>query len=70
MDILVNDLGIHEPVGSFDETDADWLRLFEVNVLSGVRLSHHYMKAMPGEQTGRIVFLASESDGGLLRSVC
>src|SRR4051812_19304958 len=38
VDILVNNLGIYEPVGFFDETDADWRRLFEVNVLSGVRL--------------------------------
>ena len=41
-DILVNNLGIFEPKGFFDIPDEDWQRFFEVNVLSGVRLSRHY----------------------------
>src|SRR5689334_10149559 len=37
VDVLVNNLGIYEAVGFFDETDEAWLRLFEVNIMSGVR---------------------------------
>src|SRR5882672_188402 len=37
LDILINNLGIYETVGFFDESDEAWLRLFEVNILSGVR---------------------------------
>jgi 3-oxoacyl-[acyl-carrier protein] reductase len=61
VDILVNNLGIYEPVGFFDETDADWLRLFEANILSGVRLSRHYLKRMIEKKTGRVIFISSES---------
>jgi len=61
VDILVNNLGIYEPVGFFEETDAAWLRLFEVNILSGVRLARHYLKRMLEKKTGRVVFISSES---------
>lgn len=61
VDILVNNLGIYEAVGFFEETDEAWLRLFEVNVLSGVRLARHYLKAMLARRTGRIIFIASEA---------
>src|SRR6476619_7698651 len=61
VDILVNNLGIYEAVGFFDETDADWLRLFEVNIMSGVRLSRHYLRGMLERNAGRIVFISSES---------
>jgi 3-oxoacyl-[acyl-carrier protein] reductase len=61
VDILVNNLGIYEAVGFFEETDEAWLRLFEVNVLSGVRLARHYLKAMLAGRTGRIIFVASEA---------
>jgi 3-oxoacyl-[acyl-carrier protein] reductase len=60
-DILVNNLGIYEAVGFFDETDADWQRLFEVNIMSGVRLSRHYLRGMLDRGHGRIVFISSES---------
>src|SRR5690606_2509100 len=43
VDILVNNLGIYEAVGFFEETDEDWQRLFEVNIMSGVRLARHYL---------------------------
>jgi NAD(P)-dependent dehydrogenase (short-subunit alcohol dehydrogenase family) len=46
VDILVNNLGIYEPKGFFDIEDADWTRMFEVNVMSGVRLTRHYLKRM------------------------
>lgn len=61
VDILVNNLGIYEPVGFFDETDEDWLRLFETNILSGIRLSRHYLAKMLAKKTGRIIFISSES---------
>jgi len=61
IDILVNNLGIYEAVGFFDETDAAWQRLFEVNIMSGVRLARHYLPGMLAQKTGRIVFISSES---------
>lgn len=61
VDILVNNLGIYEAVGFFDETDEAWRKLFEVNVMSGVRLSRHYLRRMLEKGEGRIVFIASES---------
>ena len=61
VDILINNLGIYEAVGFFDETDAAWQRLFEVNIMSGVRLARHYLKVMLEQQTGRIIFISSES---------
>jgi NAD(P)-dependent dehydrogenase (short-subunit alcohol dehydrogenase family) len=61
VDILVNNLGIFEPK-SFDQIpDEDWLRLFEVNVMSGVRLSRAYLPGMKKRNWGRVVFISSES---------
>lgn len=61
LDILANNLGIYEPK-PFDEiSDDDWRRFFEVNVLSGVRLSRHYLPGMKERNWGRIVFISSES---------
>jgi len=60
-DILVNNLGIYEPKPFAKITDADWLKIFEVNVLSGVRLSRHYFPRMLERKQGRIIFISSES---------
>jgi len=60
-DILVNNLGIYEPKKFGDITDADWFRLFEVNVMSGVRLARHYFPQMLEKNEGRILFISSES---------
>jgi NAD(P)-dependent dehydrogenase (short-subunit alcohol dehydrogenase family) len=60
-DILVNSLGIFEPKSFADIPDEDWLRFFEVNVLSGVRLSRHYLPGMVARNWGRVVFISSES---------
>jgi NAD(P)-dependent dehydrogenase (short-subunit alcohol dehydrogenase family) len=57
----VNNLGIFEPKAFADIADEDWLRFFEVNVLSGVRLSRHYLPGMVARKWGRIVFISSES---------
>jgi NAD(P)-dependent dehydrogenase (short-subunit alcohol dehydrogenase family) len=61
VDILVNNLGIFETKPFESITDADWLHIFEVNVLSGVRLSRHYLPGMKRRNWGRIVFISSES---------
>lgn len=61
VDILVNNLGIFEPKPFEQIPDDDWLRFFEVNVLSGIRLSRHYMNGMRSRNWGRIVFVSSES---------
>jgi NAD(P)-dependent dehydrogenase (short-subunit alcohol dehydrogenase family) len=60
-DVLVNNLGIFEPKPFAEISDADWLRFFETNVMSGVRLSRHYLPAMVKRDWGRIVFISSES---------
>ncbi len=61
VDILVNNIGIYEP-RSFDKTsDEDWRHVFEVNVLSGVRLSRAYISGMKQRNWGRIIFISSES---------
>lgn len=61
VDILVNNLGIFEPKAFESIPDADWFRIFEVNVMSGVRLSRHYLPRMKDTGWGRIVFVSSES---------
>ncbi|GAA2833323.1 SDR family NAD(P)-dependent oxidoreductase [Crossiella cryophila] len=61
VDILINNTGIFEPKPVFEITDADWLRFFEVNVLSGVRLSRHYAPRMAARGWGRVIFVSSES---------
>lgn len=61
VDILVNNLGIFEPKEFVDIPDDDWRRFFEVNVLSGVRLSRLYLPGMKARNWGRIVFISSES---------
>jgi NAD(P)-dependent dehydrogenase (short-subunit alcohol dehydrogenase family) len=60
-DILVNNVGIYGPQDFFDIPDSEWTRFFEVNVMSGVRLSRAYMPAMLERNWGRVVFLSSES---------
>lgn len=61
VDILVNNLGIFEPKPFEEIADDDWRRFFEVNVLSGVRLSRHYIGPMKEANWGRIIFISSES---------
>ncbi len=60
-DIVVNNLGIIETKSFAEITDADWLRFFEVNVLSGVRLARHYLPGMKERNWGRVIFISSES---------
>jgi NAD(P)-dependent dehydrogenase (short-subunit alcohol dehydrogenase family) len=60
-DILINNLGVYEPKAFTEITDADWLSIFETNVLSGVRLSRHYFPGMLQRNNGRVIFISSES---------
>src|ERR1700726_3123405 len=60
-DVLVNSLGIFEAKPFAEIPDADWMRFFEVNVLSGVRLSRAYLPGMLQNKWGRIIFISSES---------
>jgi NAD(P)-dependent dehydrogenase (short-subunit alcohol dehydrogenase family) len=60
-DILINNLGIFDPLPFEAISDNEWQRFFEVNVMSGVRLSRHYLPAMKAANWGRIVFISSES---------
>jgi NAD(P)-dependent dehydrogenase (short-subunit alcohol dehydrogenase family) len=61
IEILVNNLGIFEPKAFEDIPDADWIRFFDVNVLSGVRLARLCLPAMKRANWGRIIFISSES---------
>ena len=61
VDILINNAGIFEPKDFLDIPDDDWSRFFEVNVMSGVRLSRAYLPGMLKRNWGRIVFISSES---------
>jgi NAD(P)-dependent dehydrogenase (short-subunit alcohol dehydrogenase family) len=61
VDILVNNAGIFEPKPFAEISDADWSRFYEVNVMSGVRLSRAYLPGMLTKNWGRIVFISSES---------
>ena len=60
-DILVNNLGIFEIKPFLEIPDKDWLRFFEVNVMSGVRLTRHYLPGMLEKKWGRVIFISSES---------
>jgi NAD(P)-dependent dehydrogenase (short-subunit alcohol dehydrogenase family) len=60
-DILVNNVGIFEPKPFEEIPDQDWFRFFETNVMSGIRLTRHYLPGMRKRDWGRIVFVSSES---------
>lgn len=61
VDILVNNLGIFERKAFEDIGDDEWQRYFDINVMSGVRLSRTYLPGMKRRGWGRIVFISSES---------
>lgn len=61
VDILVNNAGIFEPKPFTEISDADWTRFYEVNVLSGVRLTRGYLPGMLQRNWGRVIFISSES---------
>lgn len=61
IDILINNLGIFEPKNFEDISEQEWLHMFNVNVMSGVRLAQHYLSKMIEQNWGRIIFISSES---------
>jgi NAD(P)-dependent dehydrogenase (short-subunit alcohol dehydrogenase family) len=61
VDVLVNNVGIYGPEAFEDVDDAGWMRHFEINVMSGVRLSRQYLPGMLAKNWGRIIFVSSES---------
>jgi NAD(P)-dependent dehydrogenase (short-subunit alcohol dehydrogenase family) len=61
VDILINNVGIFEPKDFADIPDEDWFKFYEINVMSGVRLSRHYFPRMLSMDWGRILFISSES---------
>ncbi|RFZ85239.1 SDR family oxidoreductase [Mucilaginibacter terrenus] len=61
VDILVNNVAIFEPKAFVDIDDEDWLRFYEINVMSGIRLSRAYFPEMLAQGWGRIIFISSES---------
>ncbi|MEV4600703.1 SDR family oxidoreductase [Amycolatopsis sp. NPDC049253] len=61
VDVLVNNAGVFAPIPVFAISDADWQRIYEVNVLSGVRLTRHYAPRMVNRGWGRVIFVSSES---------
>jgi len=61
VDILINNAGIFEPKPFAEIADEDWYKFFEVNVMSGIRLSRHYFPKMLEQNWGRIIFISSES---------
>jgi NAD(P)-dependent dehydrogenase (short-subunit alcohol dehydrogenase family) len=60
-DILINNVGTAVPKEFLDLTDADWLSMFQLNVMSGIRMTRHYLPAMISGGWGRVVFISSES---------
>jgi NAD(P)-dependent dehydrogenase (short-subunit alcohol dehydrogenase family) len=60
-DVLVNNLGIYNDVDFFAVEDDEWARFYDVNVVSGVRLSRHYAQGMVETGWGRVIFISSES---------
>lgn len=61
IDILINNLGFFEPKEFIHISEKEWLHIFNVNVMSGVRLSQHYLSSMISQNWGRIIFISSES---------
>ncbi|MEV6897710.1 SDR family oxidoreductase [Amycolatopsis sp. NPDC051372] len=61
VDVLVNNAGVFAPIPVFEISDEEWLRIYQVNVLSGVRLTRHYAPRMVNRGWGRVIFVSSES---------
>ena len=60
-DILVNSLGTARQKPFLELTDSDWLDMFEINVMSGIRMTRHYLPGMVKRGWGRVLFISSES---------
>lgn len=60
LDILVNNVGIYKSASFFEMDDSDWQEQYEINVMSGVRLSRYFLPNMLKQNWGRILFVSSE----------
>lgn len=60
IDILINNVGIYASQSFYEMSDDEWFRHFEVNVMSGVRLSRGLLPNMIDKNWGRIIFVSSE----------
>jgi NAD(P)-dependent dehydrogenase (short-subunit alcohol dehydrogenase family) len=60
-DVVINNLGVFNPQDFFEIPDSEWQRFFDINVMSGVRISRAYAPGMVERKWGRIVFVSSES---------
>ena len=70
VDVLVINLGIYEAVDIYQAGDDHWYDLIEINVMSGVRLARHYLPRMLARDSGRVIFMASESAHSIRRRRC
>lgn len=61
VDVLVNNAGVFRPEAFAEISRESWLNMFEVNVLSGARLTQFYLPKMIGQNFGRVIFISSES---------
>lgn len=61
IDILINNAGIFEPKPFAEIPDEDWFRFFDMNVMSGIRLSRALFPKMLDKNWGRVIFISSES---------
>lgn len=61
VDVLVINLGIYEAADIYEASDESWYDLIEINVMSGIRLTRHYLPKMLARNSGRVIFMASES---------
>lgn len=61
LDVLVNNVGIFRAIPFEEIPDDAWQEIFDVNVMSGVRLSRHYLPKMLRKNEGRVIFISSES---------
>lgn len=61
IDILINNVGIFDLKNFEDLADEDWYKIFEINVMSAVRLSKRLLPQMLEKKSGRIIFISSES---------
>lgn len=61
VDVLVNNMSIYDTMPFADISDAEWQRFIDTNLMSGLRLTRHYLPRMLEKSWGRVVFVSSES---------
>jgi NAD(P)-dependent dehydrogenase (short-subunit alcohol dehydrogenase family) len=61
LDVLVNNAGIMVRAPMLALSPEEWRRMFDVNVMSGVRLARAALPGMLARNRGRVIFISSES---------